>query len=35
MTTERELLPRLLAAADALHPEALATARKYVARQPS
>ncbi|MBQ0915401.1 MOSC domain-containing protein [Streptomyces sp. RM99] len=35
VTTERELLPRLLAAADALHPEALATARKYVARQPS
>ncbi|QLJ05381.1 MOSC domain-containing protein [Streptomyces sp. NEAU-sy36] len=30
-TTERELLPRLLAAADALHPEALAAARKYVA----
>ncbi|MGY1429226.1 MOSC domain-containing protein [Streptomyces sp. MN12] len=35
VTTERELLPRLLAAADALHPEALATARKYVAWQPS
>ncbi|MEU0017209.1 MOSC domain-containing protein [Streptomyces rochei] len=35
VTTERELLPRLLAAADALHPEALATARKYVGRQPS
>ncbi|CAM5543426.1 MOSC domain-containing protein OS=Streptomyces rochei OX=1928 GN=G3I25_36395 PE=4 SV=1 [Streptomyces rochei] len=35
VTTERELLPRLLAAADALHPEALATARKYVARQSS
>ncbi|MGW4564032.1 MOSC domain-containing protein [Streptomyces sp. NPDC004561] len=32
-TTERELLPRLLAAADALHPEALAAARKYVAAQ--
>ncbi|WP_070026280.1 MULTISPECIES: MOSC domain-containing protein [Streptomyces] len=30
-TTERELLPRLLAAADALHPETLAAARKYVA----
>ncbi|TWV56870.1 MOSC domain-containing protein [Streptomyces misionensis] len=32
-TTERELLPRLLAAADALHPESLAAARKYVAAQ--
>ncbi|MEU2355176.1 MOSC domain-containing protein [Streptomyces misionensis] len=32
-TTERELLPRLLAAADALHPETLAAARKYVAAQ--
>ncbi|MFS4095346.1 MOSC domain-containing protein [Streptomyces sp. AF1A] len=30
-TTERELLPRLLAAGPALHPEALAAARKYVA----
>lgn len=30
-TTERELLPRLLAAGAALHPEALARARKYVA----
>ncbi|MFF1657116.1 MOSC domain-containing protein [Streptomyces sp. NPDC058255] len=30
-TLERELLPRLLAAAEALHPESLATARKYVA----
>lgn len=29
-TTNRELLPRLLAAGDALHPEALAAARKYV-----
>lgn len=28
-TTERSLLPRLLAAGPALHPEALATARKY------
>ncbi|MEV5548939.1 MOSC domain-containing protein [Streptomyces sp. NPDC052309] len=33
VTTERELLPRLLAAGEALHPEALATARKYVAAQ--
>ncbi|MFE9474540.1 MOSC domain-containing protein [Streptomyces griseofuscus] len=32
-TTERELLPRLLAAGDDLHPEALAAARKYVAKQ--
>ncbi|MEU3519275.1 MOSC domain-containing protein [Streptomyces sp. NPDC006654] len=32
-TTERELLPRLLAAGAALHPEALARARKYVAAQ--
>ncbi|MEU9344778.1 MOSC domain-containing protein [Streptomyces sp. NPDC048278] len=32
-TTERELLPRLLAAGTALHPEALAQARKYVAAQ--
>ncbi|MEU6464551.1 MOSC domain-containing protein [Streptomyces sp. NPDC046976] len=32
-TTERELLPRLLAAGDDLHPEALAAARKYVADQ--
>ncbi|MEU6522060.1 MOSC domain-containing protein [Streptomyces sp. NPDC046924] len=29
VTTERALLPRLLAAADALHPEALAKARQY------
>lgn len=33
MTTERELLPGLLAAGAALHPEALAAAEKYVARQ--
>lgn len=32
-TTERELLPRLLAAGSALHPEALAAARRYVAAQ--
>ncbi|MFJ9540368.1 MOSC domain-containing protein [Streptomyces sp. NPDC101225] len=32
VTTERELLPRLLAAGPALHSEALALARKYVAR---
>jgi MOSC domain-containing protein YiiM len=32
-TTERELLPRLLAAGEALHSEALARARKYVAQQ--
>ncbi|MFJ4809820.1 MOSC domain-containing protein [Streptomyces longwoodensis] len=32
-TTERDLLPRLLDAGEALHPEALAQARKYVARQ--
>ncbi|MEV5952827.1 MOSC domain-containing protein [Streptomyces sp. NPDC051987] len=32
-TTERELLPRLLAAGAALHPEALARARRYVAAQ--
>ncbi|MFE1026934.1 MOSC domain-containing protein [Streptomyces sp. NPDC058818] len=30
VTRERELLPRLLAAGEALHPEALAAARKYV-----
>ncbi len=30
-TTERELLPRLLVAGAALHPETLAQARKYVA----
>lgn len=29
-TTERSLLPRLLAAGEALHPEVLADARKYV-----
>ncbi|TLS41887.1 MOSC domain-containing protein [Streptomyces montanus] len=33
VTTERELLPRLFAAGDALHPEALEKARAYVARQ--
>ncbi len=32
-TTERDLLPRLLDAGEALHPEALAQARKYAARQ--
>ncbi|MFD4262372.1 MOSC domain-containing protein [Streptomyces sp. NPDC058534] len=32
VTIQRELLPRLLAAGGALHPEALAQARKYVAR---
>lgn len=32
MTTERELLPRLLAAGDALHPEALRKARGYLAK---
>ncbi|MFF8907060.1 MOSC domain-containing protein [Streptomyces olivaceoviridis] len=31
VTTERELLPRLLAAGTALHPETLAKARAYVA----
>lgn len=31
VTTERELLPRLLAARDALHPEARKLAEKYVA----
>ncbi|MFI1563953.1 MOSC domain-containing protein [Streptomyces sp. NPDC020490] len=33
VTTERALLPRLLAAVDALHPESAETARKYTARQ--
>ncbi|MER6061668.1 MOSC domain-containing protein [Streptomyces sp. NPDC001792] len=33
VTTERELLPRLLAAGEALHAETLETVRKYVARQ--
>ncbi|MEV0979179.1 MOSC domain-containing protein [Streptomyces sp. NPDC049915] len=33
LTTERELLPRLIAAGAALHPEALAAARKYVGGQ--
>ncbi|MGW5767658.1 MOSC domain-containing protein [Streptomyces longwoodensis] len=32
-TTERDLLPRLLDAGEALHPEARTQARKYVARQ--
>ncbi|MER5215070.1 MOSC domain-containing protein [Streptomyces sp. NPDC002838] len=32
VTTERQLLPRLLPAGEALHPEALKAARKYVAR---
>ncbi|GLX52814.1 sulfurase [Streptomyces hygroscopicus subsp. hygroscopicus] len=32
-TTERDLLPLLLPAAEHLHPEALAAARKYVAAQ--
>jgi MOSC domain-containing protein YiiM len=31
VTRERELLPRLLAAGEALHPESLAAAREYVA----
>ncbi len=30
VTTRRDLLPRLLAAGEALHPESLAAARKYV-----
>ncbi|WP_437057115.1 MOSC domain-containing protein [Streptomyces sp. enrichment culture] len=34
VTTERELLPRLLAAGEALHPESLAAARTYVAKHP-
>ncbi|MGW5367318.1 MOSC domain-containing protein [Streptomyces sp. NPDC004009] len=33
VTTERDLLPRLLAAGAALHPDSLAKARKYVAAQ--
>ncbi|WP_032772676.1 MOSC domain-containing protein [Streptomyces sp. NRRL F-2202] len=33
VTTERTLLPALLAAGDALHPEALRKAREYTARQ--
>ncbi|MGW1807994.1 MOSC domain-containing protein [Streptomyces sp. NPDC002078] len=33
VTTERELLPRLLAAGEALHPESLEKARKYMAEQ--
>lgn len=32
VTIERQLLPRLLAAGEALHPESLAAARKYVAQ---
>lgn len=32
VTTERTLLPRLLAAGEALHPESLRAAREYVAR---
>ncbi|KAB2974310.1 MOSC domain-containing protein [Streptomyces sp. SS1-1] len=32
VTTERSLLPRLLAAAEWLHPEAVETAEKYVAK---
>ncbi|MEV5878634.1 MOSC domain-containing protein [Streptomyces sp. NPDC052101] len=35
VTTERELLPRLLVAGEALHAETLAAARKYVAQQES
>ena len=31
-TTDRKLLPRLLAAGEALHPESLAAAREYVAK---
>ncbi len=34
-TTERELLPRVLAAGDALHPEARAQAERYVAQHGS
>ncbi|MDO0935681.1 MOSC domain-containing protein [Streptomyces sp. DG2A-72] len=33
VTTERALLPRLLAAGEALHPEALAKAREYLEKQ--
>jgi MOSC domain-containing protein YiiM len=33
-TTRRELLPRVLAAGTALHPEALEEARRYVAKYP-
>ena len=35
VTTERELLPLLLPAGEALHPQTLAAARKYVSRQGS
>ena len=34
-TTERHLLPRLLAAGDALHPEATAKAREYMRKHPA
>lgn len=33
VTTDRKLLPRLLAAGEALHPESLEAAHKYVAQQ--
>ena len=32
VTTQRELLPSLLAAEEALHPEAVAAAREYIAK---
>ncbi|MFI2413601.1 MOSC domain-containing protein [Streptomyces sp. NPDC018947] len=35
VTTERDLLPRLLAAGDALHPDALAKARTYIEKHGS
>lgn len=35
VTTERDLLPRLLAAGEALHAEALRIARAYVAARPA
>ncbi|MET8567349.1 MOSC domain-containing protein [Streptomyces sp. NPDC004783] len=35
VTTERDLLPRLLAAGDALHPDALAKARTYMEKHGS
>lgn len=35
VTTERKLLPRLLAAGEALHPESLDAARKYVSQHGS
>lgn len=34
VTTRRDLLPLLLSAGEALHPEALATAREYVRKRP-